>query len=284
MAAMLEGMLQQVEIPDFRSLLNQETDMSKAPSLSDLKSSLQDLFPPPPEAQPDQQGDICEVNFGEDVYPSEVTLEDGTVVHLPEQGPLTQRLTPEQEGGTLEAPPGETADVKSDAGENEFCSTYKERLDQTPKADSERGEWAGERGESEFIPSDPQMQETLSEFGMEGVTYKDAIPDFSPCSETTVEIANMSENRKGKGNNFDQCDHACAEQWNKEGRDGRTDWTARDVSDWREKNDYTWHERNNMKTCDLIPTKVNDYFGHLGGVGECRRRDNTSDFGGEFDD
>ena len=60
-----------------------------------------------------------------------------------------------------------------------------------------------------------------------------------------------------------------AEQWNAEARDGKTDWTARDVANWRRENHYSWHECNDRKTCQLVPTKVNDYFGHLGGVGEC---------------
>ena len=39
-----------------------------------------------------------------------------------------------------------------------------------------------------------------------------------------------------------------------------------------------------MKTCDLVPTEVNDYFGHLGGVAECKKRDAAQDIGGEFDE
>lgn len=97
-------------------------------------------------------------------------------------------------------------------------------------------------------------------------------------------IDNMSENRYGKGGNFEQCDQKCADQWNKEGRDGKNDWTARDVANWRKENGYTWHERNDMKTCDLIPTKINDYFGHLGGVGECKRRDDENSKDGGFDE
>ena len=90
----------------------------------------------------------------------------------------------------------------------------------------------------------------------------------------------MSEDR---AENFRQCDEKCAEQWNKEGRDGRTDWTARDVKEWRQANGYSWHERNDMKTCDLVPTQVNAYFGHLGGVSECKKRD-AGNGGSDFDE
>lgn len=168
----------------------------------------------------------------------------------------------------------------SEIEENDYFSTYDERLKQTPKEDSDRGEWEGERGESVFSPCDLEIKKILEKYGVDGIAYKDGIPDFSEVSESTVEIDNMTENR---AENFKQCDEKCAEQWNKEARDGRTDWTARDVAQWRKENGYSWHERNDMKTCDLIPAKINDYFGHLGGVSECKKRDSSND-GGDFDE
>lgn len=171
--------------------------------------------------------------------------------------------------------------------ENDYLSTYKERLNQTPRDDGERGEWIGERGESKYIPNDKVIVEILSQQNMDGIEYKNAIPDFSELSKCTVEIDNMTEMRRSYKEvigNFEQCDKKCAELWNSSCQDGKNDWTARDVERWRETNGYSWHERNDMKTCDLILTKINDYFGHLGGVGECRRRDSQIDFGGEFDE
>ena len=170
---------------------------------------------------------------------------------------------------------GEKEDV-----ENPYYSTYEERMKQTPREDSDRGEWTEERGESDFIPNDEEVKDILGKHDKEGVTYRDAIPDFSEVAESMVEIDDMTENR---ADNFRQCDEKCAEQWNKEKRDGRTDWSPRDVKEWRQENGYSWHERNDMKTCDLVPTKVNDYFGHLGGVSECRKRD-AENGGSDFDD
>ena len=92
----------------------------------------------------------------------------------------------------------------------------------------------------------------------------------------------MTDKRYGPDGNFAQADEKCAEQWNEEKRDGKDNWTARDVKNWREENGYTWHERNDIKTCDLIPTKVNDYFGHLGGVSEYKKLNESS--GGSFDE
>lgn len=161
-------------------------------------------------------------------------------------------------------------------------SSYKERLDQTPLSGL-RGYWTGNRGESKFVPFDKEIRELLAKLGLDGIEYKNAIPNFLRCSVCTTEIDNMSPQRRGKGGNFEQCDAKCAEIWNKEKRDGRSDWTARDVEKWRTENGYSWHERNDRKTCDLIPTKINDYFGHLGGVSECIKalKINRED---EFDD
>lgn len=174
---------------------------------------------------------------------------------------------------------GNDASEKQDV-ENKYYSTYEERLRQTPREDSDRGEWLGARGESDFTCNDAEVKEILSQYDKESITYEDAIPDFSEVSEATVEIEDMTENR---ADNFRQCDERCTEQWNKEGHDGRTDWTARDVKEWRQENRYSWHERNDRKTCDLVPTKINDYFGHLGGVSECKKY-NAENGGSDFDE
>ena len=163
--------------------------------------------------------------------------------------------------------------------EPEFYSTEMERLYQTP---NENVEWpSGERGVGECVPKDVEMQEELAKFGQKSVVYnKDHIPDFSPFSRADVEIDNMSANRTGAGFNYEQADAKLAEQFNTEKFNGRENWTSSDVRDWRRnelKNEtgeqWNWHEEPNRKTCRLIPTKINDFFGHLGGVGECKRRD-----------
>ncbi len=94
----------------------------------------------------------------------------------------------------------------------------------------ENGKYLGEIGESKYIPNDPEAKKQLTELGVDGIEYKNGIPDFKPVSETTVVIDNMSEKRYGKGGNFEQCDKKCAEQWNIEGRENRTDWSPRDVA------------------------------------------------------
>lgn len=71
--------------------------------------------------------------------------------------------------------------------------------------------------------------------------------------------------------NFDQADILTAEQWSKDGRDGK-EWTAADVAQYRRENNLTWHECNDGETMMMVPSEVNSDFGHLGGVGEIKRR------------
>lgn len=222
------------------------------------------------EGLPDKIGEVSEV----EALPDKIEL-------IPE----SEMLDKLDKGTEIDiAKPKHEAVTTDNANESDYPSSYKERIDRTPSETSDRGEWTGERGESTYIPSDQEMKELLAQFELEGIEYKNGIPDFSKCSACTVEIDNMGSTRYGEDGNFAQCDAKAAEQWNKEGRDGKTDWTARDVKKWREENGYSWHERNDMKTCDLIPTKVNDYFGHLGGVAECKKRDAEQNDGGEFDE
>lgn len=94
------------------------------------------------------------------------------------------------------------------------------------------------------------------------------IPDFSVCAKVTVSIENMNEIRR---ENFRKCDVKCAEKWSREKYEGKSRWTPNDVKQWRKGNGYTWHERNDKVICDLVPTKINRFFGHLGGVSECKK-------------
>ncbi len=201
-------------------------------------------------------------------------------IELPQLENYDNLSTENMEGYSFKDSERETVELPQIEGDNPYCSNYEERLKQTPRESSERGEWSGHRGESEFTPRDREVQDILDKYEKESIEYENAIPDFSEVSESTVEIEDMTENR---AENFRQCDEKCAEQWNMEKYEGKDDWTPRDVSQWRKENGYSWHERNDMKTCDLIPTKVNDYFGHLGGVSECRKRD-AGNAGGDFDE
>lgn len=174
--------------------------------------------------------------------------------------------------------------------EEGYQSSYKERYDQTP-VEGERGSWTGDRAESCYKPNienekGAKVAEKLSEYGLDGIKYEDAVPNFDECAEETVEI-DMTENRysnvsEGIVGNFEKADTECAKKWNAEGKDGKTDWTARDVADYRREHNMTWHECADRKTCQMISRDIHDYFGHSGGVCECKKIAGQS-FGGGFD-
>ena len=160
---------------------------------------------------------------------------------------------------------------------HEDClTTSAERLE---LADRSRGEWSGEAGNSTFRPEKQEALDALEKYNQEGIKYQDGEPDFSKISEATVEIEDMTPIRPY---NFKQADEVCARQWNEQAKDGRTDWTARDVKDWRTENKYSWHERLDMKTMDLVQRDVHEECRHYGGVAECRRHEALN--GGGFDE
>ena len=96
------------------------------------------------------------------------------------------------------------------------------------------------------------------------VTYKNAVPDFSPFQKAQVKIPNMTNSRS---KNFSQADKALAEYWTKIKYDGKT-WVARDIETYRKSNNLTWHEMSNMESMQLVPSEVNQTFTHYGGVAE----------------
>ena len=125
----------------------------------------------------------------------------------------------------------------------------------------------------------------MDKYNQDGIDYHDGEPDFENVSEATVEIDHMTSERYGLGNNFDQANQKCAEKWNQEAKDGRTDWKPRDVENWRIENRYTWHERLDRKTMDLVQRDIHEECKHFGGVAECKRYEATAGLnGGEFDE
>lgn len=168
--------------------------------------------------------------------------------------------------------------IRSSVESCDYPSSYKERLDRTPSIENPNGKWSGDRGESMFIPTADRVREILRNKGLEGINYKDGIPDFNPLSEAKVTIQGMSQHRLSQMDengerivgNYEKADTECAKAWNLEQRDGKDDWTHQDVKKWREANEYTWHEHNDMKTCSLVPTEVHKVCSHLGGVSEIK--------------
>ena len=175
---------------------------------------------------------------------------------------------------------------------------YDERVSATLAMDTILGTYDGERGESMFIPSERtvdgiKVKQILEEYDLEGIVYRNAEPDFEPCSEAVVRIPQMTENRwdyyDENGNqtpgNFSQASEACANLWSEMKKNGKDNWSAIEVDEYRRLHKLTWHEKADTETMVLVRTEINDFFKHIGGVSECKKRDsNKSNFGGEFDE
>lgn len=169
-------------------------------------------------------------------------------------------------------------------------TTLEERIKETPAENCDYGEWTGERGQSKFIPNDPDVKDELAKFGKDGVKYKDGKPNFGPFSLVSV-VIEMTENRYSKYvdgerivGNFEKAFTAIAEQWNKSCKEGKSDWDKNSVEQWAKANGYVLHECSDMKTCQLIPEKIHKACLHPGGVMECKRRDSNKIDGGGFDE
>ena len=131
-----------------------------------------------------------------------------------------------------------------------------------PGDTSSVGKWTGNPGESMFTSDDLRVKKILEEHGVEGVIYKNGIPDFSPFVKEEF-IIDMTNDRQ---RNFAQANKKLAEKLSTETGEK---WTAKKVSSWISENNLTWHELNDCTTIQLVPSPINHpIFKHLGGVGE----------------
>ncbi|QBZ26255.1 MULTISPECIES: HNH endonuclease [Bacillus] len=174
------------------------------------------------------------------------------------------------------------AEVPPAFKQEEFASTYESRFKQTPAETNSNVVFEGVRGESLCTlkpPPDPTLQKILNEAGINGIEYKNGVPDFSPVAKAQLEIDYMLGGKGAKGNtardyNFKQANERLADQLNNSPELANQfgmeagGITAKDIEKYRVKNKLTWHELNDGVTIQLVPTEINAKFGHLGGVGE----------------
>lgn len=136
------------------------------------------------------------------------------------------------------------------------------------------GHWEGERGNSKWFPNRDEIPKNpltnpdgltwgqiLDKYGIDGIEFKNGEPDFSPVAKGTVEIDHFTDNRYGKGGNFDQACERLAEQ---------RGCTKEEVKVWMKENKYTWHERSDCKTVDKVPTEIHGNIRHSGGISEAK--------------
>lgn len=176
----------------------------------------------------------------------------------------------------------------NEISDGEYYTKLDERVDFASRGD---GTWSGEPGQSEFTPNDAKAKEALENKGVNSIKYdKNGEPDFHPVSEGTVKIENMTadrysyfdENGVRHVGNFEKADIKMAEQWNAECKEGRSDWTSRDVKEWVKDNHLTRHECLDKETVEYVDYDTHKECKHFGGVAECKARD-TSNVGGKFD-
>lgn len=143
--------------------------------------------------------------------------------------------------------------------------------------DGHGGSWEGMRGNSMWyperseIPKNPKTNpdgltwgQILDKYDIEGIPFKDGEPDFSDVSKGSVEIDNFTENRYGKGGNFDQACEKLAEQ---------RGCTKEEVKEWMKENKYTWHEQSDCQTMEKVPTEVHGNVRHEGGISEMKNNE-----------
>lgn len=161
---------------------------------------------------------------------------------------------------------GETSKVdKSNPEENDEalnCS-YEERFNHTPKND---GTWTGDRGESKWVPDDPDVQETLSDSGTDGIEYKNCFPDFQPVTKFTAQLPEELL-QKSDPEQFKECNRQLLEAVENDPTFAKT-FSAIDLqrlSKGENPVDCTWHHDVTSGTMRLIPTDIHDSCRHLGG-------------------
>ncbi|MDQ0233147.1 hypothetical protein J2S19_004488 [Metabacillus malikii] len=115
-----------------------------------------------------------------------------------------------------------TDDIPPAFKQKEFASTYESRFKQTPAETNIKVVFEGARGESLCTlkpPPDPTLQKILNEAGIEGIEYRNGVPDFSPVAKAQLEIDYMLGGKGTKGNaardyNFKQANEKLAVQLN----------------------------------------------------------------------
>jgi len=143
------------------------------------------------------------------------------------------------------------------------------------------GYWTGERGNSKFVVTDEGIEKYLQNGGFKdinsdreiikslfkkyrinGIKYKNGIPDFSPVCEFSTKI---TEPLTGEfENNWPVLHKILAEAMSKKKYLGKKDWTNKDVKDYVSKNWLVLHESIDGKVQLVHSYLHNGLFTHCG--------------------
>ncbi len=134
---------------------------------------------------------------------------------------------------------------------------FEEKQKRTPK---NNGYWSGERGNSCFYSSKPEMRSKA-----EYVRYINGEPDFTDYSVFVFEIESMTNDRLPYSpyfkSNYEQSYSKLSE---------KLGIRESEVKKWLKNNHYTLHESFDGKTIYVVPTDIHRVYVHAGGVAECK--------------
>ncbi len=126
----------------------------------------------------------------------------------------------------------------------------------------QNGKWEGEIGNSKFILANKEVNQELKKYHLDGIEYKNCVPDFSKCSKISSKIEKMTPD-------LDSNFKAFCKKLVEEGKFS----SEREVLEFKQKNNLEFHECSDMKTCQLVPASIHGSFKHTGGRFEIREYD-----------
>ena len=182
------------------------------------------------------------------------------------------------DGGKETADPKDAKPAESTKEGNEAEDPdYKNRYDRTPK---NHGEWVnedgspGQRGESKFVPDDPDVQKTLQDNGVDGINYNDCYPDMSPVSKFDAYL-DPEDYLKSDRDQFQMCNDSLADAVLPDPDTGEienpelaaqfTPDQLADIEAGDTPDGYTWHHDVDSGHMQLVPTDVHQACRHAGG-------------------
>ena len=140
-------------------------------------------------------------------------------------------------------------------------STFEDRVNLTPV---NNGKWTGERGNSNFIFDDSDMQKILPN----GIEYRNGYADFNPVALHEVRLPGIMST--ARVDNFKAANQILA---------NRLGISRHDITKFMRQQKYTWHEVEDMRTMLFVPSYIHTTpiksmenfgvkYGHFGGIGE----------------
>ncbi len=129
---------------------------------------------------------------------------------------------------------------------------------------------AGVRGESKWCPSGAMVKRKLAQFGVDGIEYKNGLPDFSPVSNYECKL-DESEYFESDSKQFESCSEALLEDY----ESGKFPWMKEfynfdedqlyELECGKAPYGYKWHHATTPGVLQLVPTSIHEACRHMGG-------------------